>query len=634
MVALQEAHEARSKKINKVEKIKTVVNPDETLGRLEAIASAGWDNMAKEDSAFYLKCFGFFAKKGDFMLRVRIPGGKLTAKQALKIGEVSKQYGNDYIDLTTRMQVELRYIKIENIATVAKELDSVGITTYQTGVDNFRNIVTDPLDGYAHDSIIETQPLLMQMQEVFLKKSEYIGTLPRKFNGAILGSLSNSCNIYGHDCSFVLAQKDGRFGFNLYLGGKVGVQSKCANTFVEAKDLAKTFEGIVNIFKKYGYRDNRNKNRLHYLLADVGIATFMEAVFKEIGLEHESAGVKLVQSMPINFGTNKILTKDGKYAYKLTVPSGIFSGSDMIEASKTSTDFGDGNLRLSYDQNVWILGVENGEEFLNSTIASKYSEFNNIYFNDMIACAGTKTCSFGVIPNKPDAIEMSHFLNNHVPIANGSVRINWSACPKGCGVHGVADIGLEGCKAKDSEGNRVDGVHIFFGGKITKEAKEAKVLHKSLPLADARWYIKNILQEYKIHKSANESFEEFEERFFSNYSYSAIAFANAINFTFVKSELETRLRLEAEPKSHRNEEAELFYFGLKLFKLLTGESRFDGVDGLEPIKAQPRKISEDEVSKINTDVPLNISKAIYAMTHEDISKRAKVFTEILTIINQ
>ena len=628
MTTLESAKEARSKKVNKIEAIKTEVIPQDTYKRLEEIANAGWENLSKEDSSFYLKCFGYFIKEGDFMLRVRVPGGKLTHTQAKKIGEVALKYGSDYIDLTTRMQLELRYIKIEDIATVVKELDSVGITTYQTGIDNLRNIVTDPLDGYAHDNIIATQPLLEQMQEVFLKKSDYIGTLPRKFNGAILGSLSNSCNIYGHDCSFVLAQKDGIWGFNLYLGGKVGEQSTCANTFVEQNEVAELFEAIINTYKKYGYRDNRNKNRLHYLLKDVGNDSFMNAVYSLLGKESKSAGVNMVQSQPINFGSNKILTRDGKFAMKLTVASGIFSGSDMINASELSEIVGDGNLRIDIGQNLWILGVSNLEEFKKTALAQKYKKFNNIYFNNMIACAGTATCSFGVIPNKPDAIELSSYLNREILLENGLVRINWSACPKGCGIHGVADIGLEGCKAKDSEGNRVDGVHIFFGGKVTKEAKEAHVLHKALPIPEAREHIKYLIKTYAKFKRVNESFESFEERFFNNYSHQAIAFFTKINFYMQSADLNVEFELEKEPKSLGNEEHEIFYFGLKLFKLLTGENRFDGVDGLEPIKVKPRKIKENEVTKLNPKVPLSLSEAIYLMTHEDRSKRAKVFTEL------
>ena len=633
MLQLQQAKDNRSKKINKIEALKELKKPIEVYNRLDEIAKLGWDNLSKEDSAFFLKCFGYFIKDGDFMLRVRVPGGQLNSIQANKIGEVARDYGDNYIDLTTRMQVELRYIDIKDIAIVVKELESVGLTTFQTGVDNLRNIVTDPLDGYAHDNIINSFSLIKKMQSVFLKNDEYIGTLPRKFNTAILGSLSNSCNIYGHDCSFVLAQKDGVWGFNIELGGKVGEQTRSANAFVLEDEVVDIFEAIVDTFKKYGYRDNRNKNRLFFLLNDVGVDNFMDEVYTITDIKPREAGVTMVSSKVLNYATNRVLCRDGKFACKIVVPSGIFSGTDMIEASKTAQELGDGNLRISYDQNLWILGVENLKSFEESKIGLKYSKYENIYFNDMIACAGTATCSFGVIPNKPDAIEMSHYLNKEVKLYDSVIRINWSACPKGCGVHGIADIGLEGCKAKDEEGNRVDGVHLLIGGKITKEAREGYFLHKSLPITEAKIHIKYLLLAFKDYKKVNESFEDFEDRYLKQFSKGALAFFTKINYILEKSGLPS-FELPKEPKTYKYEELEVFEFGLKLYKLLTNENRFEGTVGLDIIENRPKAIKEDSVSKLNSKVPLNISKAIYAMTHEDKAKRAKVFTEIFTILKK
>ena len=121
-----------------------------------------------------------------------------------------------------------------------------------------------------------------------------------------------------------------------------------------------------------------------------------------------------------------------------------------------------------------------------------YAPYNNIYFNHQIACAGTATCAFAVIPNKPDAIEMSKFLLDEVPMKDGKVRMYWSGCVKGCGIHGVGDIGFEGCIAKDEDGNKVDGVHIFIGGKATKEVKGSKNLSKSSSPNKSKIYSKRL----------------------------------------------------------------------------------------------------------------------------------------------
>ena len=638
MEALQKAKEARSKKENKIEAIKKLKSPMDVFARLEEIAKGDYANLAKEESSYFLKCFGLFDKGEDFMLRVRIPGGQLNATQAQRIGEVAKAYGNDYIDITTRMQVELRYIDISNIATVLKQLDEVGITTFQTGVDNPRNIVTDPLDGVAYDNIIETKPLIDTLQSIIATHPEWLSVLPRKFNTGILGSLSNSCNIFGHDCNFVLAQKDGIFGFNIYLGARVGVQAKDANLFVTPEEVPSLFSALLTLFKRYGYRDNRNKNRLHFLLQDVGIEAFVRALKKEAQMPFAQAGVTMVQSQNIALGANKVLLKDGTFAYKLVVPSGIFSGSDMIAAAQTAQTYGNGEIRLTYDQNLYMLHIapEALPALEASSLVQAYAKYHTPYFQDMIACAGTKTCSFGVIPNKPDAIEMAHFLSSEVAIENAAVRMNWSACPKGCGVHGIADIGFEGCKAKDDEGNRVDGVHLFLGGKITRGAKEAHTLHKSLPIDEAKHHVKYLLQTYAAFKNRGETFEAFESRFLSrNYSYQALAFFTKINYTLQeKLGLDVTFELEPSPKSGRKEEYELFYFGLKLYKLLTKEKRFEAVDGLSPTLVKPKSIKRDTVSRLNPAVPPKLSEIIYNMTHEKPSERAQVFSELLVALKE
>jgi len=636
MEILEKARETRNKKINKVEKTKAIKAPMDVFAKLEEIAAAGYEGLAKEDSAYFLKCFGLFDKGEDFMLRVRIPAGQLNFNQAVAIGAIAKKYGNDYIDITTRMQIELRYLKIADIAKVLQELKEVGLSTFQTGVDNPRNIVSDPLDGIAYDNIITTKPIIDELQSVFAQNPEWISVLPRKFNTGILGSLSNSCNIFGHDCCFVLAQKDGIFGFNVYLGARVGVQAKDANLFLQIQEVALFFKSLLTIFKTYGYRDNRNKNRLIYLINDVGINNLIDAVKQEASHQFATAGTTLVQSQSIAQGANKVLGRDGKFSYRFIVPAGIFKGSDMMEVANIAKEYGSGDIRLSYDQNIYIPSItkELFEDFESTKIIKEYAKFNNLYFNDMIACAGRKTCAFGVIENKSDAIEMANFLNSEVLIKNATVRMNWSGCPKGCGVHGIADIGFEGCKAKDDEGTTVDGVHIYVGGKITRLAKEAKALHKALPIVEAKHHVKYLLENYANFKLKAESYEAFDDRYLSlHYSHQALKFFTKINYVLDrKLDLNLRFEFENDPKTFKKENFEVFHFGLKLFKLLTKENRYESVEDFEPILVIPRKINKDEVTRLNPKVPKKLSEVIYLMTHQDKKVRTKVFSEILVLL--
>lgn len=513
MHKLQEAFELRNKKLNKIEKIKELKTPLSVYQKLDDICAAGLDQLKDEDGSYYLKCFGAFLKKdGKFMLRVRIPAGQLSIEQAEKIGEVSKKYGEDYIDITTRQQIELRYIELENLATVLKELNSVGVSTFQTGVDNFRNIVTSAFEGLGSKNIIAVKPLIDQLQSIFMDKEEWIGTLPRKFNTAILGTSINDCNIYGHDCCFIVAKKNEEIGFNLYLGGRVGIQAKDSGLFIRTEEVTKTFEAVTNLFKQYGFRDNRNKNRLHFLLEAVGMEVFVGAIKSYSKLEFESSGEILATNEFILDEHSVFDLEEGLQAVHLSIPSGIFSGSNLVEVSKVATSV-DGKIRLSVEQSLYIITEnEKVKQVQESMLFDIYSRYHNTYFNHQIACAGTATCAFGVIPNKSDAIAMANFLQKEVPIVGGKVRMYWSACPKGCGIHGIADIGFEGCKAKDEEGKRVDGVHIFIGGKATKKAQEARQLFKALPLKMAQEKVKQLMIYYRDERLENESFESFDSR--------------------------------------------------------------------------------------------------------------------------
>jgi len=110
---------------------------------------------------------------------------------------------------------------------------------------------------------------------------------------------------------------------------------------------------------------------------------------------------------------------------------------------------------------------------------------------------------------------MAEFLERELPMEGGKIRMYWSACPKGCGIHGIADIGFEGCKARDDSGNACDGVHIYIGGKATLTAREGRKIFKSVPLPKAREIVKKIVTLYRNERNSGESFEAFDSRVLS-----------------------------------------------------------------------------------------------------------------------
>ena len=627
-MTLEEAKLARSKKVNKIEKVKELKNPMEAYEAIETYAKEGYDSIPDEDKKYFLKCFGIYDKDGltpkQFMMRVRVAGGHLNAAQAKTLGNIAKNYGKDYIDITTRAQVEFRYLNIEDMPAILKELEDAGLNAYQTGVDNFRNIVTDPLDALGFDNILPSFNLLKKIQEKFLFNPDWISTLPRKFNTALTGSMSNRCNVFGHDCSFVLAQKDGRYGYNMYLGGRVGMIAKKADIFLanESEVLA-AYDALIDIFKNYGFRDNRNKNRLHFLIEAVGMPTIAAAIRESAGIDFATAGDTLTTTNAHDTQHGLVQLKDGTFAVQVVVPSGIFSGTALLRAAELSEEFGSSELRFSVEQNLYILGVKDTQALLSDAFFTEYKNVNSPYFNNLIACAGTEHCSFGVIENKRDAIALSDYLTNAVPLDEGRVRLYWSACVKGCGTHEIADIGFEGCKAK-VDGKTEDGVHITLGGKIVSEGQNGYTVLKSAPLRFARYYVESIVLEYKKLRKKQESFEQFNDRVLLQYTPAYIGFYMKLQAYLRAKNIDLELDINAVQKTGKNEEFEVFELGRKLYYHLTKEEAYSAYSRFTNENKREKLI---DVRKIKPDTDDNLADMVYKMLESE-EKRAIVFSEL------
>lgn len=634
MKILESAYQARSSKVNKIEKVKALKTPLEAVAQLEQYAASGYASIPDEDKSYFLKCFGVFDRPQTpekFMMRVRIPGGQLSSDQAYVLGECAKEFGQDYIDITTRQQIEFRYLDIKDIPTIFGRMKSVGISSYQTGVDNFRNILNDPLDGDGFDNILPSQALLEKLQSKFLNNPEWISALPRKFNTAVCGSVSNRSNVFGQDCCFILAQKDGVYGYNLYLGGKVGQIAKNANMFLKDEDEVEAcYDALIELFKRFGFRDNRNKNRLYFLIQSVGMQALSDAIREYSGKNFATAGETLTQLDFSDPDQGKIALRDGSFGVHVVVPSGIFSGSALIDAADAAKTFGSKKIRFTIEQSLYIMGVsnENLSSLLQHRLFDTFKSVHTPYFNHLIACAGTEHCPFGVIPNKPDAIEMAEYLSEAVPLEEGRIRMYWSACVKGCGIHGVGDIGFEGCKAK-VDGNSEYGVHISVGGKLTGEGVEGHSVMKAVPLRFAKNYVETLALEYRRMKEPVESFEKFYDRILSRYSRAGIGFImQLLAYTRTKN-ISLDFGFESMVKTGTNEEFEIFEFGRKLYYLLMEEEAYTDYGYFTPparARLKPLIHSEKELDE-------NLAAMIYKMIDPVEESRAKVFSELQSFIS-
>ncbi|NPA41024.1 MAG: FAD-dependent oxidoreductase [Aquificae bacterium] len=506
----------RPTRVNKIEVIKKELHPfdPEFKERMKKYFEDGnWENIPEDDRDVRFKWYGIFYRKatpGYWMVRIRVPNGRLTYEQAKVVSHLSEKFCRGEVEITSRQQLQIRWIELKNIPEILEALNSVGLTTLQTGMDNIRNVTGDPLTGLAEDSLIDTLKLTRDITNVFLGKKKY-ADLPRKFNVAVLGSQTDSINAMFNDICLYLAQKDGKLGFNVYLGGKIGsggpVKAVDMDMFIEPYEAPDLCKAVFDIYITFGNRDNRSKNRLFFLIQEWGVDRFREEIEQRLYKAMPSKGEDLVNRRGEREGI--INLRNGTFAVSAIVPAGKIKAKDLREAAELSRKYGSRELRLSVYQNLYIPNVpeENLDALLKEEFFQRYSTVSSPFMTHLIACAGSDTCAFGVIPNKSDAVRVANYLADKIEL-DTPLRMHWSACAKGCGQHGCADIGFVGTKTKIGD-EAVLAVDIFAGGSIDKEG--FKVV-QGLPLDKAEEATEKLVRFYLENRQNGETFSEFAHR--------------------------------------------------------------------------------------------------------------------------
>ena len=324
----------------------------------------------------------------------------------------------------------------------------------------------------------------------------------------------------------------------------------------------------------------------------------------------------------------KVQLRDGSFAVHVVVPSGIFTGNAMIDVADMSEKYGNNEIRLDMEQSLYLMGVKDTSALLGEEFFKTYKSVNSPYFNHLIACAGTEHCPFGVIENKNDAINMATYLDENVSLEKGRVRMYWSACVKGCGIHGLGDIGFEGCKTK-LDGETVDGVNISIGGKLISEGEEGHTVIKSAPLKYAKYYVESIMLEYKKYRKDSENFEAFNDRVLKQYTMANIGFVMKLGAYLRSKNIDVDIGLSDKVNTGKNEEFEVFELGRKLYYKLTNTEAYSAYERFTNVlKNEKLKDIRSLVPGVDENIALIIEKILN--TKEE--NRAIVFSELIPFI--
>ena len=494
--------------LNKFEKFKAEKDGLAIKDELDHFAQIGWEAMDKTDLEYRLKWVGVFYRPvtpGRFMMRLRVPNGILSSEQMRVLGEIVQRYGDDgNADITTRQNLQLRGIRIEDIPDIFQRLKSVGMTSVQSGMDNVRNITGSPMAGLDADELIDTRELVQKVQDMITNYGQgnyQFSNLPRKFNIAIEGGRDNSVHAEINDIAFVPAYKEGELGFNVVVGGFFSAK-RCEaaipmNVWVRPnQEVVDLCRGILEVYRDNGLRANRQKSRLMWLIDEWGIEEFRTRVANQLGYPLATAAEKDAIDWEKRDHLGVFPQKQEGLSYiGLCVPVGRLFADDMFDLARIAEVYGSGELRLTVEQNVIIPNIadENMATLLTEPLLAKFTPNPTPLQRALVSCTGAQFCNFALIETKNKAVDLIRQLDAELNIPRG-VRIHWTGCPNSCGQPQVADIGLMGTKAR-KDGKTVEGVDLYMGGKVGKDAHLGSCVQKGIPCEDLKPLLTSILIE-------------------------------------------------------------------------------------------------------------------------------------------
>ncbi len=506
---VQAANREETTTQNKFEKFKAEKDGLKVKEELEHFAQIGWEALDKNDLEHRLKWVGIFYRPvtpGKFMMRLRIPNGILNSNQMRVLAEVVQRYGDDgNADITTRQNLQLRGIRLEDVPDIFRRLKAVGMTSVQSGMDNVRNITGSPMAGLDADELIDTRELVQKVQDMITNNGEgnfEFTNLPRKFNIAIEGGRDNSVHAEINDIAFVPAYKEGQLGFNVVVGGFFSAKRCEAAIPLDVwvppsnKAVIALCRAILTVYRDNGLRANRQKSRLMWLIDEWGMEKFRFLVEQQLGYPLATAAAEdaIDWEKRDHLGVFKQRQVGLNYVGML-VPVGRLLAEEMFEIARIAEVYGSGEIRLTVEQNVLIphIADANLDAFMTEPLLEKFTTTPNPLERALVSCTGAQFCNFALIETKNRALNLARDLDKELELSR-SVRIHWTGCPNSCGQPQVADIGLMGTKVR-KDGKTLEGVDLYMGGKVGKDAHLGTCVHKGIACEDLVPVLSQILIE-------------------------------------------------------------------------------------------------------------------------------------------
>ncbi|HYF64932.1 MAG TPA: hypothetical protein VD886_19055 [Herpetosiphonaceae bacterium] len=456
-----------------IETLKSAKDGLDVLPDLYRYAQLGFQSIP-EDDLERLKWYGFLHRKqtpGFFMQRLRLPNGIVSSRQLRAIAGIARDFGRGAIDLTTRENIQLRWLTIQDIPSVIDRLQCVGLTSQQTGLDNYRNVMGCPLAGLHADEIFDAAPIAQSVSLALLGRE--FSNLPRKFNISISGCPHDCAHSRSNDIGMTPAAKEINgfrvLGFHVSLGGALGGTSPQlgldAGIFLRAEQALPFCRAVLAVFRDNGLREKRTESRLKWLLRDWGMERFLGEVERVLGHGLLPAGQSLLSRHNGDHLGVHGQRAEGFVTVGLLVPVGRTNAEQMAEIADLAEAYGTGELRLTPDQNILIPNVHESvlPRLLQEPLLQTLRPDAPGALRGLVSCTGRDFCHFALSDTKGLALEVAENLVELLP-AERRVDLKVSGCVHACGQHHVGEIGLQAQRLRLADGSIIDAFDLFVGG--------------------------------------------------------------------------------------------------------------------------------------------------------------------------
>ncbi len=456
-----------------------------------------------------------------FMMRIRIDGGALTAAQLRVVAEISQTYGRGVADVSDRQNVQLHWIRVEDVPAIWEKLEAVGLSTTEACGDCPRVMLGCPLEGVAQDAVLDARAALRATVDKYLGDPRF-SNLPRKFKTSISGCSRHCVNHEINDVAFVgVIGADGTPGFDVYVGGGLSTNPRFAErlgVFVTSDEVPEVWEGIVSIFRDYGYRRSRTHARIKFLMADWGAPYFRHKLETEYLKRTLPDGPEAAPSPSHRDHVGVEEQVDGLVAVGATTKAGRTSGDALAGLAAIAEKYGRGatgpRVALTAQQGVVVLDVDpaDADAVVDELRELGYEARPSAFRRGTIACTGIEFCKLALVETKGRADAIRTEMEKRLPDFDTPITINVNGCPNSCARFQVADIGFKGMVSKGEHGD-VESFQVHLGGQMGTDAEFGRKFRGLKVAADGvPDYIERVLSGYLERREGGEPFATYVSR--------------------------------------------------------------------------------------------------------------------------